>query len=47
MPIEGMTSAVPAVMINPAFIQVESERLRAKYRAPIHITSAPAAVIHS
>lgn len=30
-----------------AFIQVESERLRAKYRAPIHITSAPGAVIHS
>ena len=29
------------------FIQVESDRLRAKYRAPIHITSAPAAVIHS
>lgn len=30
-----------------AFIQVESERLRAKYRAPIHITSVPGAVIHS
>ena len=30
-----------------AFIQVESERLRAKYRAPIHITSAPGAIIHS
>lgn len=29
------------------FIQVESERLRAKYRAPLHITAAPGAVIHS
>ena len=29
------------------FIQVESERLRAKYRAPLHIKVAPGAVIHS